>query len=412
MEAYPKGGTHLSILATIINLDEMFATLPKPPIIANHFNVDSEADREEFNRLILTQYGSDFLEIEPSCDCGETKGGDNEGIVCPKCGTEVLLITERRLEPSVWLEVPKGVRAFINPKVFTILSDILTISKFNILVHLVNPKALPPVTKHIAVQKYLRLNIPRGINYFYDHFDEIIHLLVAEKVIRMDPADRAGHMGTTNALLEFIRQYRKDLFCQHLPLPTRLMMITERTVTTTLASSNIFTALDAARTIADADKTPGTNIKLLESKAMRANALMAQYNEECFREFFDSKGGLFRQHVYGTRSHFTFRAVINSLTEPHNYWELHIPWALAVRVFKLHLLSKLINGCKATQQKKFSFIEAITLIEEYTLRYNPLLDALFNELIYEAPGHRIAVLFNRNQSVTVRCSSNAAVVSL
>lgn len=389
----------MSINATIIDLDELFNTLPRPPIIANHFNIDSESDREEINRLILTQYGSDFLEIEPSCDCRVTKGGDVEGITCPHCGTVVVPVTERQLEPSVWLALPQGVKAFINPKVYTILSNELTVSKFNILEHLVNPNAMGPDTKNPTVLKYMRLNIPRGINYFFDNFNEIIGILLKENILQRDADDKMGHQGSVTSLMAFLNIYRDMIFCHHLPLPTKLMMITEQTMTTTFASSNIFKAVDAARTIAGAENNPGLPIKTLQAKAMKANALMAEYNEHCFHEFFDQKDGWFRQHIFGTRSHFTFRAVINSNTDMHNYWELHIPWALAVMVFRDHLASKLMKGSPATGGRRWSLKETQSLLDENTLRYNPVLDALFKELIAEAPGGRIAVLFNRNPSL-------------
>jgi hypothetical protein len=388
----------VSIYAELIDIDEMFNTQQRDPLFANHYNPDSEADRETINHLIMTQYGSDFLEMEPSCDCRKTKGGDYEDIVCQHCGTPVLPVTQRPLEPSVWLALPKGVKAFVNPKVYTILSNELTISKFNIMEHLVNPMASAPETKHPTVGKYMRLNIPRGINYFVDHFDEILATLLKENILGRDIMDKQGHLGAVNALLAFIKKYRERLFCHYLPLPTRLMMITEQTVTTIFASSNIFKAVDAARTIANAEASPNLPIKNMQAKVMKANALMAEYNEQCFHEFFDQKDGWFRQHTFGTRSHFTFRAVINSNTDPHRYWELHLPWSLSVMVLRDHLASKLLNGSAAAGEP-WSLRECQALMDENTLRYNPILDGLFKELIAEAPGQRMAVLFNRNPSL-------------
>ncbi len=383
----------MAISAEIIDIDELFNTAPRPPLIVNDFNIYSEADREEIDRLIITQYGSDFLEVEPSCYCGVTKGGHLQGIVCPHCNTQVMAVTERPLETSVWLGLPKGVKAYINPKVHAILSKRLTIAKFNILEHLVNPSLGPPETRNPVVLKYLKLDIPRGINYFYDNFDAIIDKLVEESILVKDTEDRQGGEGKLNSLLNFLKMYRDMLFCQHLPLPTKLMLITEKTLTTTFASSNMMPALNAVRTISETVNPPSPlSLKTLQSRAMKANSLMTQYNEQSFKEFFDQKEGWFRQHVFGTRSHFTFRAVINSLTDPHHYEELHIPWSLGVMVFRLHLLSKLIRT-------GWTIREAQTLLEENTLRYNPVLDNLFKELIAEAPGGRIAVLFQRNPSL-------------
>jgi hypothetical protein len=383
----------MTINAEIIDLDELFRTSLRAPIIVNHFNIQSDTDKEEINRLILTQYGSDFLEIEPSCDCGTVRGGYNEGVLCPYCNTHVMPVTERPLETSVWLGLPKGVKKYINPKVYSILAKRLTISKFNILEHLVNPSAGPPETKNAVVAKYMRLNIPRGINHFYDNFEDLIAQLTKENILLRDSEDKTGGKGRHTTLMEFIAMYRDRLFCDHLPLPTKLMMITEATMTTTFASTNMMPALDAVRTISSTENSPAPlNLKTLQSRAMKANGLMALYNELCFKDFFDQKEGWFRQHVYGTRSHFTFRGVINSNTEAHHYEELHIPWSLAVMVFRIHVCAKLIrNG--------WSLREAQALLDENTLRYNPVLDAIFEELIREAPGGRIAVLFNRNPSL-------------
>lgn len=380
----------MAITARIINLDELFTTTPHQPIILNQFDISTDLDKEEINRMLLSRFGSDFLELEPSCDGGHLHGGYLEGQICPICQTRVVAMTERPLETAVWLGLPKGVKAFIHPKIYAILNAALTLSKFSILEHLVNPSVHAVETRNPQVKKYLRLGIPRGINYFVDHFDEIIRTLADENILQKDIRDKQGALGRVNTLLLFLAEYRQHIFCQHLPMPTKLLMITEKTLTTTFASKNMFLALNAARTISStASNEEHLAIKTLQSRAMKANALMAEYSEACFKDFYDSKDGWFRQHVFGTRSHFTYRAVINSLSEPHRYDEIHIPWSLGVMVFRLHLNAKLL-------MKGWSIREAQTHLDEHTLRYSRTLDRLFQELIAEAPGGRIGTLFNRN----------------
>lgn len=388
----------MAILAEIIDLDELFDNLPQTPILVNDFNIASDQDKEQLDQQIMTQYGSDFLEVQPSCRCGATKGGRFKGVKCHICYTEVAPVTERPLESSVWIAPPAGVKAFINPKIYAILSDRLTFSRFNILEHLVKPDAPGPETKSPVVVKYMKLSdagvFPRGINYFYDHFDEIMDRLVKEGILKRDPEDKLTNSGRLSTLLDFLRMYRDMVFCQHIPLPTQLLMITEKTPMTTFASQTMFPAIDAVRIISatESSATP-LSPKFLQARAMKANALMAQYNEEIFEKFFDQKSGWIRQHIYGTRSHFTARAVINSLTDPHDYEEIHLPWALSVMLFRIHLASKLIN------QRGFSLKEAQTLLDENTLRYHPILDELFQEMIRESPGGKIPILLNRNPSL-------------
>lgn len=383
----------MTVNAKILNLDQLFNTIQHTPVILNDFDISTDQEKEEVNRLLLSQFGSDFLELEPACDCGALHGGFLEGMTCPNCQTPVMAITERPLETALWLGLPKGVKAFIHPKIYAILSKALTMSKFSILEHLTNPLYREVETRNPQIKKYLRLGIPRGINYFVDHFDDIIRRLVDENIMQKDHRDKQGGLGKVNTLLAFLAMYREEVFCQHLPMPTKLLMITEKTVTTTFASKNMFLALDAARTISmTAASEDSMNLKTLQARAMKANRLMAEYSEACFKDFYDRKDGWLRQQVFGTRSHFTYRAVINSLSEPHRYDEIHIPWSLGVMVFRIHLVAKLMS-------RGWSHREAVTLLEEHTLRYSPILDQLFQELIAEAPGGRIGTLFNRNPSL-------------
>lgn len=387
----------MAVTARIINLDQLFTTTPHTPIILNDYDISTDMHKEEINQILLSRFGSDFLELEPSCDGGHLRGGYLEGQICPECQTPVVAMTERPLETAVWLGLPKGVKAFIHPKIYAILNNALTLSKFSILEHLVNPSMHAVDTRNPQVKKYLRLiddgKLQRGINHFVDHFDEILRVLADENILQKDIRDKQGALGRVNTLLMFLAEYRDNIFCQYLPMPTKLLMITEKTLTTTFASKNMFLALNAARTISStASNQDHLSLKTLQSRAMKANALMAEYSEACFKDFYDSKDGWFRQHVFGTRSHFTFRAVINSLSEPHRYDELHIPWSLGVMVFRTHLIAKLLK-------KGWSIREAQTHLDEHTLRYSRTLDRLFQELIGEAPGQRIGVLFNRNPSL-------------
>lgn len=397
----------MAIALRIINLDQLFTNTPHAPIILNNYDISTDAHKEEINQILLSRFGSDFLELEPSCDGGHLRGGYLEGQICPECQTPVVAMTERSLETSVWLGLPKGVKAFIHPKIYAIMNKLMTTSKFSILEHLVNPSLHAVTTKNPQVNKYLRFveegRIQRGINYFVDHFDEIIRLFTEENIFQKDTRDKQGALGRVNMFLLFLAEYRNDIFCHYLPMPTKLLMITEKTLTTTFASKNMFLALNAARTISStASDEDHLSVKTLQSRAMKANALMAEYSEACFKDFYDSKEGWLRQHVFGTRGHFTFRAVINSQTEPHQYDGIKIPWSLGVMLFRIHLIAKLLR-------RGWSIREAQTHLDEHTARYSPMLDHLFKELISEAPGHRIAVLFNRNfeSSMSLYCTAPA-----
>ena len=129
-----------------------------------------------------------------------------------------------------------------------------------------------------------------------------------------------------------------------------------------------------------------------EVRAVKAISQLASYYRTFQQEALRGKYGWFRKHVFGSRLHFTFRAVISSLSERHSYDELHLPWSLSVTAFKIHLTSKLIKrGFTPNQINEFLY--------EHVLKYHPLLDELFQELVSESPCGGIPVVFQRNPSL-------------
>ncbi len=160
------------------------------------------------------------------------------------------------------------------------------------------------------------------------------------------------------------------------------------------ADTTMTLAIDALKTIASIENssTPLTQ-RGRESRTLKAVMLLAQYYVSFASKTMAGKPGVFRKHVFGGRPHFTGRAVITSITDKHDYEELHLPWSLAVKLFKVHLTNKLLR-------RGFSPVELIRFLDTYTLQYHPLLDELFRELIVEAPkGRGIPCILHRNPTL-------------
>lgn len=374
----------------IVDMNHMFETAATPPVIVNAFDISSEEDKERLNRLIYTRYEGDSLEVLPSCECGALRSEFNVGIRCDVCGTQVLSVTERPLEATLWLAPPKGVRCYINPQVWAILSNALTYTGSNLLEYLVNPSYQLPPNQPKAVKKLLTMEVDygfkRGINYFHDNFDSIMELLFQQGIINGTRQQREN-------LRTFMNVYRDRLFTKHLPIPSKLGFITESTVTGTYADPTILPAIDAIRTISSTENTTyELPERVLQSRAMKANELLAEYHQNFVAISLGGKYGWFRKHVFGSRSHFTMRAVITSMSENHDYETCHLPWSVSVMAFKIHLTSKLIKlGYTPSAANK--------LLNENTRKYNPLLDELFQELISETNFGGIPIILQRNPSL-------------
>ena len=82
------------------------------------------------------------------------------------------------------------------------------------------------------------------------------------------------------------------------------------------------------------------------------------------------------------------------MTEPHRHDEIYIPWGMGITAFREHVLNKLLK-------RGFLLNDAIMLIYSSVVKYNHLLEEIFNEIITESPWGGIPVIFQRNPSIMV-----------
>lgn len=105
--------------------------------------------------------------------------------------------------------------------------------------------------------------------------------------------------------------------------------------------------------------------------------MLAEYYELTIKNSISSKPGQFRKHIFGTRTNFSFRAVITSNTDIHRYDEITIPWNVALTCFRPHLINKLIRH-------GYDHNQALELIMTNIEKYDKFLHKLFKEIVEEA----------------------------
>lgn len=363
-------------------------------MFVNDFELGGKEDKERLNDLIYTHYDSDQLQENPTCFCGTTSGGFFVDSICEVCHKPVTVVTERPLESILWLKPPPGVEVFINLHIWSVLSASLTYGEVNVLRWICDPNAtIPEDHKQPALQRLRQLKIERGINSFYRNFDEVFQKLITAKIFK---TSRNKNLQDT---VDFVAKYRDRIFCKALPMPSKLGFITEHNLPNSYMDPTMVTAVNALLIISSAINSPvPLSEKMMQSYSVKANQRLAEFYQEFISNNLVSKPGLLRKHVAGSRMHFTFRAVISSLSEPHNYRELHLPWSMSVLVFKHHLVAKLLRDTPTRQAMTPN--QAISLILENTLRYNPLIDELLQEIITEGKEMGFPVLLGRNPTLT------------
>ena len=383
----------------LVNHDHMFQSLRYAPIIANDFDTSTKEGREKLSRLLYTRYEGDTLSVIPTCDCGNLYGGINLGKRCHICGVVCDSVIERPLESTLWLRKLPGVKAFINPTAWTILSEKLKTASVNVLEWLCNPHMVLE-KEPILVKKLKRNGFDnkecRGINYFYDHFDEIMEFIFCEgfTLTTYEAAAKAGHVEGKNVeIVQFIRENRGSIFSEYLPMPSKAGFIVESNESGVYADSIIKIAFDALMTVTSIKNSlEDLPVSRLEARTVKVISNFARFYRAFAEETLSQKSGILRKHVFGIRLHFTARAVITSISTNHNYQDLHIPWNVAVQLFSIHITNKLYR-------MGYTPREVERHLREYSLRYCPILDNILNELITETPYTGIPCLLQRNPSL-------------
>lgn len=392
----------------VIDFDELYRMMSDEALFVNDFDVRTKEGKEALNEKLHVRYDGDTLDILPSCECGEVTGQYNVGVRCGVCRTKVASVTERPLESALWIRLPKGVNAFVHPAVWTVLSNAFSLKQagFNLIEWLTNPSCSPNRKARPIVDKISSFNIKRGLNNFVENFDEIMDILLKVNPTNNSPAQR-------DELAEYIRINRDRIFCHFIPIPSRLTFIVEGTPMGDYADTSLRGAMDAIRTITSVEcSVVSVSQRVREQRTAKTVQMLADYYSAFIKTNLATKKGWIRKQVLGSRLHFTFRAVITSLSDNHAYDELHLPWSMSVMAFRTHLITHMLRMRVTAQQAErynldpdlvgrgFTPGECVELLNSYTLRYHPLIDELFKRILAETPGGKgYPVLFSRNPTL-------------
>lgn len=378
----------MPVFQQLVSFDDMFYKLSSEPVIINDIANNTEEAREELRSMVISRFSSDMVSLIPSCLCGDKRGQYSAGkdCVCEKCGTKVGSSIEDDIEPLIWFRKPNGVQRLINPIVWIMLRQRFTKSGFNIIQWLCDTTYRTVVKQPPVVTKLVEAGIQRGYNNFVENFDMIMQYLFSLK-------DFKAKKGKDEYLKPFLETYRHAIFSDYIPLPNKCILIIEKTNVGVYVDPIIIGAVDAIEMLTSIDNSYyDQNPRTKANRMVKALAKLCDFYEKFYKNNLAVKSGQFRKHIYGSRTNFSFRAVISSLTGPHDYDEIHVPWGIGLTAFRPMLINKLINI-------GYSMNAAIGLLLGHVEKYNELLNRLLCELIRESRDGKIAVLLQRNPSL-------------
>jgi len=383
----------MGIYAQLVDYDEEFARLDVEPIVVNDYNTSIPEEKEALDQHLFTHYqDTDTIDEAASCDCGALTGVYRIGITCRVCNTQVYSTTDRPIQSMLWIRAPEEVPRLINPEVWMILEQALRVKDFNFLEYLTNttyrfdPDKITSKETNKKLEKLLAANLPRGFNNFINHFDEIMDFLFTSSIIDSNKANKGE-------LKEFIQQNRHLFFPKYLPIPSRICFVVESTNSGVYIDKPLGMAMDAVLTVSSIRSTAvPMRQQVVENRVAKAIRELAGFYDAYMKQRLSKKPGMFRRHVFGSRLHFSARCVITSLSDPHHWKELHVPWGMATQLLKYHIINKLLK-------RGYTANEALNFVYSNVLRYNAELDEIFKELIAEAEGIGLPVMFSRNPTL-------------
>lgn len=375
----------MPVIQELVDYKEILNSLPFEPIIVNDLQMETEEDREVVQSLIRTKYQSDMIPTIPSCRCGAMMGERRIGMICPECDSAVESKIDPHSEPLLWLRNPKGVRPLISPIIWIMLKSRFTKSGFSVMNWLCDVNYRSNSSKQPdVIDKLTRADVVRGYNFFYDNFDRIMEILFSSK----DMSCKRN----TDYLKLLIETYRDKLFFDHIALPNKSIIIIEKTNVGTYLGKPIGDAMNAMLILMGIDTQTHFTDKERQNRVIKAIDGLATFLSTTKKNFIASKAGVFRKNIFATRTYFTFRAVISSITKPHHREEIWIPWGVALSVFRPMLLNRL-------SKLGMTINEGVDFLHAHAEVYCDTLDKILNDLINEAPYLGIPVIEQRNPSL-------------
>ncbi len=382
--------THLEV----VDLAAEFNNLrdKKSVIIINDYKTTSAADKNFIKDLIYTKYNNDVMSSVPRCNCPAENdpivGADRAGEYCPKCNTKVSARFDDELESILWVRAPQGVEPFINPRIWQALKSTLGNRRVDLLSWLTSTSYKPKQTQHKPeiLTRLEALGIKRGYNNFVRNFDKYIKLISEMKEFKRKPR--------MWGLLRFLKNNRHKLLTNFIPCPNRALFVVEPTnVEKTYMDLIGIVAIDAIALMTSID-VPGQTIALhaRENRTSKFLTNMCIYQEKYLRNNIAKKGGSYRKHMVSSRCAPSFRAVITSITEPHDFEQIIIPWSTAMTIFQPHMENIMLKNGLTSK-------EILEIFNRYINKFDQRLYDLMMKIIYDYTEKGFPTLWNRNPTL-------------
>lgn len=378
----------MAITQRYLNMDQYFRTTDGDKIILNDMSYFNKDDWNLVNLVLKSVYNvTECISTKPACDCGKLEGSFNLGKVCKICSTKCKEPHEK-IKPILWLKAIDSNIKFINPMLWIQITRMLD-SKLDYMRYFCDTRYNPPKEVPLVVQGILRdvLKEERTYQNTMANLHNILIYLANHSTFK--DKDKQTKI---RLLIDYYTKYNEDLFSNYLPIINKRLFVVENTPKGIFVNPTNANIEDVVKSwLKICSETNVSSRRLSNVMGSTMSGLCTLYLKY-FKDFVASKTGMFRKHVYGARSHFTFRCIIVSVEGPHEHDAITVPWIVGLTAFRPHVLNKLIK-------RGYNYRQASNLIFKSVKIFNQEIYDILEELIKEAPDGKIYVQSHRNPSL-------------
>lgn len=352
-------------------------------IILNDLSTEREEDRKTIEELTITSYNGDKITLLPSCKCEKTKGFFPKGTYCALCGTEVHNDITNDIEHVLWFRKPRGINTLINPHYWLAIKDKLSTKGFCVVSYFSDTSYKPRVTIPPILGAFIKLGVTgRGYNYFVDNLFFIIEVALQIKTYKAKSAKILE-------LLNDMRANPQNVFCDYLPLPNKSLLLIEYNNLGIYVDDSIRMIKDTISMMVGIDVM--LFIKNVQNRTAKCMEGITTFYNKYFEINLKPKIGLIRKHIAGSRLNWAWRCVLVSITEPHEYDEIHVPWCVALVVWRDPILNKLMRS-------GYDLNTSVGIITRHINVYNKQIADILDEFIVST-GNKLHCIIHRNPSL-------------
>lgn len=364
------------------NMEHYYNECPNA-IVLNGINVDMQDSISSINKKFYTVYSGDLINTAPRCDCGRIRSRIRVGKFCKKCNS-YCKDNSNDTKPILWMQ-SLGVK-FINPGFWLMLKtymdknvDCLRYLSDTSYNPVKRPEYLPNLVNLIGGRKYTNL---------IDNMEKVIEYV---KNLPKQKKDKKFHK-EMDALKDIWIEHKDVILCDILPIPNKSIFIMENTSKGRFINLIVGDVVNIANEWIRITSDSQIDERHINKYTAKTISGLANLSMSMVKDYVVGKPGIFRKHLYGARSPFTFRNTITCVPKPHDYDIVELPWSIGCSAYQPYVLNKLVA-------RGYKYKDAQKLIYKSVEKYDETIAEILDELVAESPYKGLPLNMQRNPTL-------------